>query len=137
MCAPSNGTWFMSTASFLGIVQVVVLLAPPSDDHFGGAVWLWAHAKCTVLEAEPVCDCGCGTIGCVARFEFVAATVLEAESSCLCFGGAARMDAHTSCTPTVLDAESSCVCFGGAARMDAHTLGTPTVLEAESSCLCQ
>jgi len=94
MCAPSNGTWFMSTASFLGIEQVVVPLAPSSDVHFGGAVWLWAHPKCTVLVAEPVRDCGGRTIGCVASFE-CGATVLAAESSCLCFGGAAWMDAHS------------------------------------------
>ena len=94
MCAPSNGTRFMSTASFLGIEQVVMLGAPSSDVHFGGAVWFWAHPKCTVLEAESVRDCGGGAIGCVASFE-CGSTVFEAESSCLCFGGAAWMDAHS------------------------------------------
>ena len=44
----------MCTASFLGIEQVVVLLAPSSDLYFGGAVWFWAHTKCTVLVAEPM-----------------------------------------------------------------------------------
>ena len=95
MCAPSNGTWRMRTASFLRIEQVVVLGAPSSDFHFGGAVWLWAHPKCTVLVAEPMLFCWGGTIWCLASFEFVAAAVLDAESSCVFFGGAAWMDAHS------------------------------------------
>jgi hypothetical protein len=120
--SPSNGTWCMRTASFLGIEQVVVLLAPTSDFHFGGAVWFWAHPKCTVLEAEPVRDCGGRTIGCMTWFES-GSTVLLAEPPYLCVSDAARMHAHRPCiATTVLDAESSCVCFGGAAQMDAHSL---------------
>jgi hypothetical protein len=153
----------MCTASFLGIEQVVVLLAPSSDFHFGGAVWFWAHPKCTVLVAEPVRLCGSGTIGCMAWFEsgstvllaetpyfcsggaawmhthcsWSTTTVFVAESACVCAGGAAWMHAHSPCIPTVFEAESTCVCFGGAAWMHAHSLCTPTtMLVAESACLC-
>ena len=98
-----------------------MLLAPSSNLHFGGAVWFWAHPKCTVLEAEPVCDCGGGATGCLASFES-GSTVLLAESAHVCFGGAAWMHAHSPCTPTVLDAESTYACFGGAAGMDTHNL---------------
>jgi hypothetical protein len=132
---PSNGTWCMCTSSFLGLEQVVVLPAPSSDFHFGGAAWFWAHAKCTVLVAEPVCLCVGGTIGCVASFE-CGSTVLLAESAYFCCGGAARVHAHSLCTPTVLGAKSACLCFGGAAGMPAHSLGTPAVLVAESTCDC-
>ena len=98
-----------------------MLLAPSSDFHFGGAVWLWAHPFGTVLEAESVRDCGGGTIGCVASFES-GSTVLLAEPACFCFGGAAWMHTHRPCIPTVLEAESAYVCSGGAAWMDAHSL---------------
>jgi hypothetical protein len=111
----------MRTASFLGIEQVVVLPAPSSHMHFGGAVWFWAHPKCTVLEAEAVRFCGGGAIGCLASFE-CGSTVLEAESSCVYSGGAAWMHTQTLVTPTMLDAESACLCFGGAAWMHAHSL---------------
>ena len=84
----------MCTASFLGIEQVVVLPAPSSRLNFGGAVLFWAYPKCTVLEAEPVRDCGGGTTWRVTSFES-GSTVLDAESSRSCFGGAAWMHAHT------------------------------------------
>ena len=88
-----------------------------------------------MLEAEPVCLCGGGAIGCLASFES-GSTVLEAEPACVCVSGAARMHAHRPCiATTVLVAESPYVCFGGAAWMDTHTSCTPTVLDAESSCL--
>jgi hypothetical protein len=74
--------------------------------------------------------------GSVASFEFVVAAVLDAESFCVCFGGAAWMDAHSLCTPTMLATESSCVCVGGAAWMQTHTLCASTMLEAESVCVC-
>jgi hypothetical protein len=112
----------VAAACSLGVEQVIMLLAPPSNLHFRCAVWLWAHPECTVLGAEPVRFCGGGTIGCLASFES-GSTVLLAESSCVCFVGAAWMYTHRSwSTATVFVAESTCVRAGGAAWMHTHTL---------------
>ena len=41
-------------ACSFGAAHVIMLGAPSSDLHFGGAVWIWAHPFCNVLEAESV-----------------------------------------------------------------------------------
>jgi hypothetical protein len=93
----------------------VVLFAPPSGLHFEGALPNWTDSKSTVLVAEPVRCCRSRAIRCLAACDFAAAAVVDAESSCLCFGDAAWMHTHRLCIPAVFVAESSCVCFSGAA----------------------
>jgi hypothetical protein len=55
-------------------------------------------------------------------------TMLAAEPSCICFGGATCMFTHTPCLSTVLAAESSAHCVGGTPWQRAQPFGT--VLEA-------
>jgi hypothetical protein len=103
------------------IEQVVVLLAPSSDVHFGGAVCFWAHPKCTVLVAEPVRFCGGGTIGCVASFES-GPTVLLAKSACGCFCGTTKANARGLCVKHGGSSKGVCVYPGCTTKANARGL---------------
>ena len=115
--APASGMHCGGALRFLAhldpvrIKGIIVLAASTTGLHFRGAAWFRAQPKRPMLEAEPVRFGRDGAVWCLARPNCLWATA-------------------------VLPAEVACVRLGGALRMNAQRpRGTPAMLATEAACV--